>query len=1132
MKACSLILTTTVMVLCSPGPATRNAGARPRADALAAQNLRCEYLTDPLGIDILRPRLSWTVQSDRRGQAQGAYRILVASDPKLLKEDTGDLWDSGKVVSDQSIQVVYDGRPLGSQMQCYWKVRVWDQDDQPSSWSQPGRWTMGLLDPDQWKARWIAFDASRRRGATTQKLDLSGAQWIWRPGHEAQKAAPVATAYFRKDFVVRQDRELAAAVCAVTADNSFKMFLNGRRIRNGNNFKEAMSGDVKEHLHKGKNVIAIEAKNEGDAPNPAGVLALLKLHFADGDPVVIASDETWLSSESAPPNWMNADFDTGGWQNVQVIGDYGIEPWGKVNVTSGDLFLPPAQFLRRRFVLEKPIKRATVYASALGNYELYLNGRQVGDAHFTPGWTDYKIRVYYNTFDVTDQVKKGFNAMAGILADGWYSGHIGWMHIRDHYGENPRFLAQLHVEYADGSSETIATDQIWKATTGPILEGDFLMGETYDARRELPGWSTPEFDDNRWQPVDVTKNIPVKIEAYPGVLVRQFQEIRPVKMTEPQEGAYVYDMGTNFAGFVHLKVRDGQPGQKIVLRFAERLNPDGTIYTTNLRGARATDTYICKGGKEEWQPRFTFHGFQYVELTGYPGKPDLGAVTGVELTSATPVVGSFQCSDETANTLYRNICQTQRANFIDIPTDCPQRDERLGWMGDAQIYVRTATYNSDIAAFFTKWMVDVEDAQLENGAFSDVSPRRVAMGGGTAAWGDAGVICPWTIYQVYGDTRILAEHYDAMQKWIEYCKSTTKGTLLRPAQGYGDWLSIKADTPKDVLATAYFARSTKLVAQVAEVLGKQEDARKYQQLFENIRKAFNDAYVAEDGRIKGDTQTVYVLALAFDLLPESIMGVPPMSSTAVPAVSATGTPPVIQDHGRDAHDTHGQDARATKRELAVKYLVDNIRERNWHLSTGFVGTKDLMGTLTRFGQTGTAYHLFHNDTFPSWGFSIRHGATSIWERWDGWTPENGFQDPGMNSFAHYSFGAVAEWMFKTIGGIDTKLAPAEAGGPAYQHIIIRPQPGGRITWAKTSYDSIRGKIATAWKTDGKSLRLDVTIPANTTATVHIPARDAASVLEGKKPASQAQAVRFVGMRDGNAIFEIGSGIFHFISQLP
>lgn len=1083
MRTYARFLLAIPVTLCTLGLPVPRAYAIIGRGALNPQALRCEYLVNPLGIGTVEPRLSWTVESNRRGQVQTAYRILVASSLRQLQNDNADLWDSGMVESDRTAQVAYGGRPLESRMRCYWKVRVWDGDGSPSAWSRPAMWTMGLLDPDEWKADWISFNTSRDRGGVGQEIDLTPAHWIWCPGEEAQSAAPVGMRYFRREFTLPEDRDLASLVCAVTADNRFRLFLNGKEVRTGTSFKEAVAVDLTEHTRTGKNIVAIEASNEGDAPNPAGLLAILVFRFQEGQALAIVSNGEWRCAETVPENWKEADFDAQDWAKAEVLGAYGTDPWGELTVTSGDLFLPPAQYLRKRFVLAKPVERATLYASALGNYEMYLNGRQVGDAYFTPGWTDYNVRVYYNAFDVTDYVGKGFNAIGGILADGWYSGHIGWGHKRDHYGENPTLSAQLVVEYADGSSETVMTDTTWTASTGPILEGDFLMGEVYDARREMPGWSTADFDDDTWHSVDVSEVLPARIESYPGVLVREYQEIEPVSITEPQDGAYVYDMGTNFAGFVRLKVRDAEPGQKIVLRFAERLNPDGTIYTTNLRGARATDTYICKGGgTETWQPRFTFHGFQYVELAGYPGEPDLGTIQGVELTSDTSDVGEFACSDAMANTLYRNIRQTQRANFIDIPTDCPQRDERLGWMGDAQIYVRTATYNCDVAAFFKKWMVDVEDAQLENGAFSDVAPRRVAMGGGTAAWGDAGVICPWTIYQVYGDKRILAEHYDAMQEWIEYCKGTTEN-LIRPAQGYGDWLSIQADTPKDVLATAYFAHSTKLVSEIAGILGRTEDAKEYRRLFEEIRQAFNDVFFAPDGRIKGDTQTVYVLALAFDLLAKD------------------------------------------EREIATRYLVDNIRDRNWHLSTGFVGTKDLMTTLTRFGQTDVAYHLFHNETFPSWGFSIQHGATSIWERWDGWTPEKGFQDPGMNSFAHYSFGAVAEWMFKTIAGIDTD-------GPGYKRILIRPRPGGRLRWAEARYDSIRGPIATAWERDGDTLKLDVSIPANTTATVYLPARDAAQVTEGGRAAPQAEGVRLVGMQDDNVVLEIGSGRYRFAAPMP
>jgi len=1107
MRTWTIILLTVAAILWTSSPVAAGIlGGQlfARGGSLTPDDLRCEYLVDPLGVDEARPRLSWIIRSSQRGQKQSAYRILVASSRELIDKKVGDLWDSGMVASDQTAQVAYAGKPLQSQMPCFWVVRVWDKEGNPSSWSKAASWSMGLLKPEDWRAQWIGFDASRKRGAEGGQVDLSTASWIWYPEGDATAGVPVGNRLFRREFDVPQGVRIESAACAVTADNWFKLYVNGRPVRDGGNFKEALVVDVKDNLAAGKNVIAIDAANQGDGPNPAGVLAVLNVQYSDGSSTVIVSDDSWRTAQAGPTDWMMPDFDASGWGYAGIAAACGAGPWGEIKLDSAQLFLPPAQLLRKRFVLEKPVKRATVYASALGDYRLYLNGRQVGDAYFTPGWTDYRIRVYYNTFDVTKQLQKGFNAMGAMLADGWDGGYIGWYHVRDHYGTQPRFAAQLVIEHTDGTVKVVTTDGSWKATTGPILEGDFLMGETYDARKEIPDWSGPDLDESQWSGVDVTDRVAPKLESHPGVLVRRFAEIKPVGVTEPSPGAFVFDMGTNFAGFARLMVEDAPPGQKIVLRFAERLNPDGTIYTTNLRGARATDTYICKGqGKETWQPEFTFHGFQYVEVTGYPGQPRLSDIRGIELTSDTPVVGKFECSDDTANTLYHNICQTQRANFIEIPTDCPQRDERLGWMGDAQIYVRTATYNTDVASFFTKWLVDVEDAQLPNGAFTDVSPRLVAEGGGTAAWGDAGVICPWTIYEVYGDKRVLAEHYDAMTKWIDYCQGTTTN-LLRPAQGYGDWLSIQADTPKDVLATAYFAYSTKLVAQAAEVLGKHDDAAKYRELFEAIKRSFNDAYVGADGRIKGNTQTVYVLALAFDLLNEE------------------------------------------RQAQAVEYLVDDIRSRNWHLSTGFVGTKDLMATLTRFGQTNVAFALFHNKTFPSWGFSIEHGATSIWERWDGWTPEKGFQDPGMNSFAHYSFGAVGEWMFKTIGGIDTD-------GPAYKRIVIRPRPDGRLAWAKTSYDSIRGEIATSWKIRKASdrggwdlsrhpllgrgkgitqLSLDVTIPANTTAIVYIPTADAAGITEGGRSAMDSPGVQFVGTDGDNAMFEVGSGRYSFKSEMP
>ncbi|MCK4792518.1 MAG: family 78 glycoside hydrolase catalytic domain, partial [Desulfobacteraceae bacterium] len=537
---------------------------------------------------------------------------------------------------------------------------------------------------------------------------------------------------------------------------------------------------------------------------------------------------------------------------------------------------------------------------------------------------------------------------------------------------------------------------------------------------------------------------------------------------------------------VRLKVK-GKAGTKVVLRFAEMLHKDGSIMTENLRRARCTDTYIFRGnGKDEiWEPRFTYHGFQYVELTGYPGKPDLGAITGIVLHSAAPVAGSFECSNAMVNKLYSNITWTQRANFFDIPTDCPQRDERLGWTGDAQIYIRSATYNMDVAAFFKKWLVNLEDDQRPSGAFPDFAPLPYLQYEPSPGWMDAGVICPFTIYQVYGDTHVIERHYEAMTKFMDFLLRTGKDYLRSPrGHCWGDWLSIGGRTSNDLIATAYFAYDAKLMAEMAAAIGRMEDAQRYARLFDNIKTAFNKAYVSANGRIKGDTQTCYALALYMDLLPQAL------------------------------------------KEKAGARLVELIRERNWHLSTGFLGVKYLLPALTEEGYVDVAFRLLTNKTYPSWGYSIENGATTIWERWNSYKKGKGFQDSYMNSFNHYAFGSVCEWMFVFMAGIDTD-------GAGFKRITIRPQPGGSgITYTKASYDSIYGRIATYWRVrDGKFL-LDLTIPANTTATVYIPARDADSITEGGKPASKAEAVQFLRIEDGKAVFAVGSGRYRFISSLP
>ena len=741
-------------------------------------------------------------------------------------------------------------------------------------------------------------------------------------------------------------------------------------------------------------------------------------------------------------------------------------------------------YLRKSFTVSKPVAKARLFATALGLYEMDINGSRVGDIIFAPEWTDYAKRVRYQVYDVTAMLAKGDNALAGLVGPGWFSGHIGLGGIR-HYGDIPALLAQLEVTYTDGTTEQIVTDASWKAIGSPILSSDFMKGENYDARLETTGWNKVGTDMAAWQPANVRvakpDEKPRTLESQVTDPVRKICEIPAKAITEPKPGCWTFDLAQNMVGFVRLKV-DAPAGTKLTLRHAEMLNPDGTIYTTNLRGATSTDTYICKGGGTEiYQPHFTFHGFRYVELTGIPAKPALDAVTGVVVASDARPTSKFACSDTRINQLYSNIIWGQRGNYLSIPTDCPQRDERLGWMGDAQVFVRTATYNANVAPFFSKWLVDVDDAQRD-GAFTDISPG-TGCSAGTPAWADAGVICPLTIYQVYGDTRLIATHYPAMVKWIEWCRVHSTGLIRNKDRGgdYGDWLSIGANTPKDLIGTAYFAWSTHLVAEAAKVLGKSDDAAKYAQLYQEIKDAFNKEYVSPDGRIKGNTQCCYIMALKFGLLPDEL------------------------------------------RPKAAQYLIDDISSKGDHLSTGFVGVSYLLPVLTKAGKLDTVFKLFLQDTFPSWLFSVKHGATTIWERWDGWTPEKGFQDPGMNSFNHYSLGSCGEWMFSSLAGIDTD-------GPGFRKLMIRPTPGNGITWVKASYDSVSGKIATAWKTEGDNLALEVTIPPTTTATICVPAKDEAAVMESGKPAATAQGLKFLRMEQATAIYQATSGTYSFTSK--
>jgi alpha-L-rhamnosidase len=964
------------------------------AAVVTVENLRCEYLHNPLGLDVAKPRLTWILKSDQRNEAQTAYRVIVASSPALLAKDQGDLWDSGKVSSDESAHVEYGGSSLSSRQACWWKVCVWDHGNTLSAWSAPAQWEMGLLQPEDWQAKWISAPptASPAKGGNDDS-----AVTITHAFYEASDGGA--------------SKEVTDVVSGMLSNNQLNV-----KVSN-----DAFGGDP---AYGHPKQLRVDYTQDGKAHE------------------VTANEGTTLTV-----------------------------PWdGKT--------LP---YLRKDFSLTQPIAKARLYVTALGLYEIHLNGQRIGNHLFAPDWTDYNKRVRYQVYDVTSLVKSGDNTLGALVGNGWYSGHIGNGGFQA-WGKIPALFAQLEVTAADGTVNRIVTDASWKIHASPILSSDFMLGENYDAQMEIAGWDKPGLDTGDWSAASERTEATRALNGQVDEPVVQTGEIHPKSKKEIKPGRWIFDLGQNMVGYVRLKV-SASPGTVVTLRHAEMLNSDGTIYTANYRGAPSIDTYACKGeGVETWQPHFTFHGFRYVELSGLPQAPDDDTVTGVVIGSDIPLTGKFLCSNPDVNQLQSNIQWGMRGNYFAVPTDCPQRDERMGWMGDAEIFVQTATYNGDIAAFFTKWVMDIDDAQHEDGAFTDVSPAPgTESGGGTPAWGDAGVICPWTIYLMYGDKRILEQHLPAMARWVDWSQAHSTNLIRDRDRGgdYGDWLSQSEDTPKDLIGTAFFAYSASLVSKAYQVTGNQDQADKYQHLFEQIKAAFNQHYVTADGRIANGSQTDYGLALDFDLLSDD------------------------------------------NRVKAGQYLAEDVAHHKNHLTTGFVGVSHLLPSLCAENQLDTAYSVFQQDTFPSWLFSVKQGATTIWEHWDGWTPEHGFQNPGMNSFNHYSLGSCGVWMFDTVAGIG--VDPAR---PGFKHIVICPRPGGGLTSAEGSVDSIYGKIATKWTLESGSFSLEVNIPANTTATVELPTTNPSSVREDRL------AVTANKNANGAAQYDIGSGTYTFTCEVP
>ena len=873
-------------------------------------NPTCEYRTNPLGIDVTTPRLSWQLETSRQGARQTAYRVLASSSEEALEGENADLWDSGRTESDTSVHVPYGGDALRSRQRVYWRVTVWDETGAASQ-SDVNWFEMGLLSRDDWQAAWV--------GA-------------------------------------------------------------------------ALTGGARSSV--------------------------------------------------------------------------------------------PVPFLRKSFELPEGVVSARLYVTALGLYECWINGVRVGEDIFAPGWTDYQKRVRYQTYDVSELLQEGENALGAILGDGWAVGFVG-LGQRQHYYDQPRLLAQLELTLPNGQQQVIVSDESWTYQFGPLIESDMFMGEAYDARLELPGWDMPEYAAQSWLPVRVYGDPEIDLEATNGPAIRKIEELKPVG--EPVDVSdfirrrLIFDLGQNMVGWVRFQ-GSAPAGTSVVLRFAEVLNPDGSLYTTNLRDARATDVYTFKGeGVEVWEPRFTFHGFRYAELTGYPGEVNSETITGVVLHSEMAQTGHFECSSDVINGLQHNILWGQKGNFLDVPTDCPQRDERLGWTGDIQVFARTAAFNMHVAGFMTKWLRDVADAQSDAGAVPPVVPSVMkGFDDGGPAWADAAVICPWTIYLCYGDTRVLEENYAVMTRFMDFLRDTSPG-LVRCApdyegwQGFGDWLSINADTPRDLIGTALYAYDTYLMGDIAEVLGHTDDARKYRTLYGEIKTVFQAHF------LKGGSQTDAAKASRPDLSQADaisrgnleVIDYGPVTSEVFDTelFTPTQTAYVLALHFGLLPDA--------LQPLAADELVADIERRDLHLSTGFVGAPYLPHVLSANGKTETAFKLLEQTSWPSWVYSVTQGATTIWERWDGWTEERGFQDAAMNSFNHYAYGSIGAWLYQNVAGL-------EPGLPGYKHILLKPQPGGSLTWAHASLASPYGRVAVSWRLEDETLKLEVTVPPNTTAMLVLP----------------------------------------------
>jgi len=885
------------------------------AEQVKVVQLLCENKQNPLGIDIRNPMLSWQLRSEDNGISQTAYEIVVTQNINNFNSNDYVVWRSGKIISDQSVHVVYAGSTLYSKQKYYWKVRIWDKNGKVTPWSNTAFWQTGIFNYNEWTAKWIE------------------------PGY--------------------------------------------------------------------------------------------------------------------------------------------VE----------DTVLRPSPLMRKEFNVDKKIKSVTAYITSHGLYEAQINGQKIGDGLFTPGWTSYNKRLQYQTYDVTSMIRKGKNAIGVTLASGWYRGLLTWNSYKNIWGKSLGLLLQLEIEYADGTNERIVSDETWKSSTGAIRYAELYNGEWIDYRAAKNGWTNPCFNDSDWSNVKVTTYDNSILVASNSEPARKKEKFYPVKIFRTPQNELVADFGQNLVGVIRMKIRANK-GDSIFITHAEILDKKGNFYTDNLRLAKQQNLFIPADSTEEvFEPQFTYMGFRYIKIQNYKGIIKPGDLIACAVYADMKQTGKFDCSDTLINKLQHNIQWGQKGNFLDVPTDCPQRDERLGWTGDAEVFFPTGAFNMQIDNFFEKWIQDVSADQLKDGSIPATIPNPFINHPeddmkGSSGWADVSTIIPWEMYITYGDKRILEKQYSSMKKWVDCITSQSVNYLWTRGWHFGDWLSYAPDndwqeraakTDKQLIAQCFYIYSTYIISQTAKTLNNLDDYNFYNNMLSKEKEAYVNEYLTPNGRLISNTQTAYVLALQFDIVPE-------------------GT-----------------------RSQLVERLVNNIHEYNDHLTTGFLGTPFLCHVLSNFGHTDLAYKLLLQKDYPSWLYPVKNGATTIWERWDGQKPDGNLQDKSMNSFNHYAYGAIGDWMYKVICGINV-----DEKFPGYKHIIIKPIPGGNLTFAKAELETYYGKISSFWEIKDNITIYHFKIPCNTTAEVHIPVKNVQNVLLDGKQILSGQNINDlkIALESGNYEFKV------------